>query len=132
MSEEHVEYKYKNETVCRGCVKLGTACGKCKKCLDGAEHKTITATEMLKESSSYGLQKVFENTHKDDILMRSFENLNSRLNDEIAEFKKALRIFTGNRTVKNAISLCREGGDCIIFISSIMAKALGYKSMRRE
>ena len=87
---------------------------------------------MLMESGSFALHKIFENTHKDDILQRDYLNLNKRLDDEVAEFKKALMIFIGNKTVKNAKELCREGGDCIVFISAIMAKAMGYKSMKRE
>ena len=94
--------------------------------------KPTTATKMLEDSSSFALQKIFENGHKDDILQRDFNNLNKRLDDEVAEFKKALRIFMGNRTVRNAMSLCYEGGDCIVFISAIMAKALGFTSMMRE
>ena len=87
---------------------------------------------MFKTTSGYGHQKVMENAHKDNFLGRDYDNLKNRMDDEIAEFKKALAIFRSNRTDKNAESLRREGGDIIAFVSVIMAKSAGYNNLIRE
>lgn len=97
-----------------------------------AEYKSITAKEMIETACSYGHQKIMINSHKDNLLGRDFENLKKRLDEEYAEYKKALIIYLSNRTEKNAEEFRKEGGDCINFISAMMVKTGGYNNLIRE
>jgi hypothetical protein len=94
--------------------------------------KTIKAKDMFITTAGYGHQKIMENSHKDDLLQRDYDNLKMRIDKEVDEFKKALVIYRTNRTERNAEELRREGGDIIAFVSAIMAKSAGYESLIRE
>lgn len=94
--------------------------------------KKTTATDLLKYSCGFALAKTFENTHKGNILANDYDYLMKRLDEEVAEFKKAWRIMEGSRTDKNKNEFGKEGGDCINFISALMGKAAGYTEMERK
>jgi len=78
------------------------------------------------------LQKIIENSHKDDLLKRDFVNLVERTADERQERMQAGINWYYNKIDDNALAFLREIADEIIFLQAQAGKVLGFNTLQRR
>lgn len=91
----------------------------------------VTYTELSRYLEGFCLQKIIENSHKDNLLDRSIIDLDVRALEERHERLEALREWIISPTEDNAVKVLREIADEIIFIQAIGAIVAGYKNLKR-
>lgn len=91
----------------------------------------VTYTELSRYLEGFCLQKIIENSHKDNLLDRSIIDLDVRALEERHERLEALQEWIASPTEDNAVKVLREIADEIIFIQAIGAIVAGYKNLKR-